>query len=88
MEGSDLLPPEFLIGVKIAAILGFFAFATFVVGIEYKYFKKILGEEKSKKYQWVFILMNMPLFFLFVYIFMVIFLGVRIGGWSENLVRN
>lgn len=88
MKGTNLLPPEFLVGVKIAAVMGFFAFAAFIVGIEYKGFKKILGDEKSKKYQWVFILMNLPMFFLFVYIFMVIFLGVRVGGWSENLVRK
>ena len=73
MRGTELLPPGFYIFAKFSAVLGFFTAGAFIVGLSYKGFKKLVGDEKAKKFRWIFIGINFPLLFIFVYIFFVIF---------------
>ena len=70
---NPLLPPVFLTFIKVTAILGFLSAGALIVALVYKGFKKVFGEEKAKKYRWVFIAVNIPLLFLLVYIFFIFF---------------
>ncbi|OGM23489.1 hypothetical protein A2865_02375 [Candidatus Woesebacteria bacterium RIFCSPHIGHO2_01_FULL_39_17] len=70
---NSLLPPGFLIFIKVSAVAGFFAAGAFIVALAYKGFKRVFGEEKAKKYRWAFILVNIPLLFVLIYIFFIFF---------------
>ncbi len=75
---GGLLPSDFITFIKVAAALGFFSAIALIVAIEYKGFKKVLGEEIAKKYMWVFIVGNVTLLFVVIFIFLVIFRGAKL----------
>lgn len=78
MQGTELLPAEFLVFIKVAAALGFFAAIALVITLEYRGFKKILGEEKAKKYRLLFVLGNALILLIVIFIFSVIFRAAKI----------
>ncbi|OGM09493.1 hypothetical protein A2159_01015 [Candidatus Woesebacteria bacterium RBG_13_34_9] len=69
----EILPPEFYSFLKLSAFIGFFSAGVMTVGICYKLYKKFFGEEKAKKYRKYFFWVNIPLFFVFLYIFITLF---------------
>lgn len=79
MKEFDLLPSGFYTFIRVTAVLGYFAAGAFIVGLVYKGFKKVTGEDNVKRYRLTFILLNIPLFFLFIYIFLLVFFEVRLG---------
>ena len=70
---GGILPAEFLTFIQASALLGFFAAQALVVALVYKGFVKLFGEEKGKKYRMVFILSNIPIFLILLFMFWVIF---------------
>ena len=73
MQTSDILPPEIYKIVKVAAITGLFAAGAMIIGVAYKLYKFILGEEKAKKYRMYFLFGTLPLAFILVYIYFLLF---------------
>ncbi|KKR30617.1 MAG: hypothetical protein UT61_C0004G0044 [Candidatus Woesebacteria bacterium GW2011_GWA1_39_8] len=70
---GGLLPPEFLSIVKATAVMGFFAAGAMIIGLAYKGFKKVLGEEMAREYRFYFVLGTLPFIFILGYMFFVIF---------------
>lgn len=70
---GGILPPEFLGFVRLAALLGFFAAEALIVALAYKGFAKVFGEEKAEKYRWLFVVGNIPILLILLFMFLVVF---------------
>ena len=68
--------------------MGFFAAGAMIIGLAYKGYKKVLGEEKAKEYRHYFVLGTLPFILLYTFMFLVLFMGVKLKFWESNLPIN
>ncbi len=70
---GGILPPDFLSFVRFTAVVGFISALVLTTAVVYKALGKLLGEEKVKKYRWVFVLIDIVILLVFIFIYLVVF---------------
>jgi hypothetical protein len=85
---NPLIPAELLSIVRTTAVMGFFAAGAMIIGVAYKIFEKVLGYEKAKDNRHYFVIGTIPFIFILGYMFLVIFMGVKIKFWEPDIPLN
>lgn len=70
---GGILPPDFLSFVRFTAVVGFIAALVLTTAVIYRSLGKLLGEEKVKKFRWVFVVIDIVILLVFVFIYLVVF---------------
>jgi hypothetical protein len=70
---GGILPPDFLSFIQFTAVVGFISALVLTTAVVYKSLGKLLGEERVKKFRWVFIVIDVVILFVFFFIYLVVF---------------
>lgn len=70
---GGILPPDFIAFIQVSAVLGFIATLVLTTAVVYKYLGKVLGEERVKKYRSVFVIADVVVLLVFIFIYIVVF---------------
>lgn len=70
---GGLLPSEFVNFIQVSAVTGFIAALVLTTAVAYKYLGKLLGEERIKKYRWIFVIADIIILLVFIFIYLIVF---------------
>jgi hypothetical protein len=70
---GGILPPDLISFIRFTSVVGFISALVLTTAVFYKSLGKKLGEEKVKKYRWVFVLVDVVILFAFIFIYVVVF---------------